>query len=167
MGSHASQLAKAVCLYSPWQFVYWYDRPSDSPRGKGGAGNVEKVITNEPELEFFKHVPTVWDDTRVIHGAIGKFATIARQSGNEWYVGCINGDMDRPFGFDLNFLAPDKKYVATIYSDDSSMNTRTNVRIERFFVTAGTNIAQEILKNNGLAMWIVPATEKDEYPEYK
>ena len=25
--THAFQLAKAVCLYSPWQFLYWYDRP--------------------------------------------------------------------------------------------------------------------------------------------
>src|SRR6185312_7462900 len=32
MGSHASQMAKAICIYSPWQFLYWYDRPEDSPR---------------------------------------------------------------------------------------------------------------------------------------
>ena len=25
--THAYQLAKAVCFYSPWQFLYWYDRP--------------------------------------------------------------------------------------------------------------------------------------------
>ena len=30
--SHAYQLAKAVCIYSPWQFMYWYDRPDASPR---------------------------------------------------------------------------------------------------------------------------------------
>lgn len=68
--SHAYQLAKAVCLYSPWQFVYWYDRPGGSPRKKGGAGGGANVIGDEPELEFFDHVPTVWDQTRVIHGEV-------------------------------------------------------------------------------------------------
>ena len=41
------QLAMAVVYYSPLQFLYWYDRPSDS--------------RDEPELEFFDRVPTVWD----------------------------------------------------------------------------------------------------------
>ncbi|MDP4283610.1 MAG: glycoside hydrolase family 97 N-terminal domain-containing protein [Bacteroidota bacterium] len=34
MGSHASQMAKSICIYSPWQFIYWYDRPENSPRAK-------------------------------------------------------------------------------------------------------------------------------------
>jgi alpha-glucosidase len=32
--SHASQLAKSICFFSPWQFLFWYDRPaaaSDEP----------------------------------------------------------------------------------------------------------------------------------------
>jgi alpha-glucosidase len=68
--SHAYQLAKSVCFYSPWQFLYWYDRPGRSPRRAGGAGGGHNVIGDEPELEFFDHVPTVWDDTKVIHGNI-------------------------------------------------------------------------------------------------
>src|SRR3546814_2332613 len=35
MGSHASQLAKAICIYSPLQFLFWYDRPEDSPLHTG------------------------------------------------------------------------------------------------------------------------------------
>ena len=31
MGGRAAQLAKLVAIYSPWQFVYWYDRPEKSP----------------------------------------------------------------------------------------------------------------------------------------
>ena len=33
--SHAYQLAKAVCFYSPWQFLYWYDRPPHAPGARG------------------------------------------------------------------------------------------------------------------------------------
>ncbi|MBM3892327.1 MAG: alpha-glucosidase, partial [Verrucomicrobia bacterium] len=57
--THAYQLAKAVCLFSPWQFLYWYDRPAGSPQKVGGAGGAETGIGNEPELEFYDHVPTV------------------------------------------------------------------------------------------------------------
>ncbi|MEO8110489.1 MAG: glycoside hydrolase family 97 N-terminal domain-containing protein, partial [Ginsengibacter sp.] len=32
MGSHVAQMAKAVCIYSPLQFLYWYDNPApESP----------------------------------------------------------------------------------------------------------------------------------------
>ena len=79
--SHAYQLAKAVCLYSPWQFLYWYDRPPAAPQDKGGAGNARTALGDEPELEFFDHMPTVWDDTRVLQGQIGQYAVIARRRG--------------------------------------------------------------------------------------
>ena len=46
MGGRAAQLAKLVAIYSPWQFVYWYDRPEKSPRRAGGAGSAESVIKN-------------------------------------------------------------------------------------------------------------------------
>lgn len=67
------QLAMAVVYYSPLQFLYWYDRPSDS--------------RDEPELEFFDRVPTVWDETKVLQGKIGEYITTARRKGDEWFVG--------------------------------------------------------------------------------
>ena len=160
MGSHVSQLAKAVCLYSPWQFLYWYDRPQGSPGKTGGAGKVENFITNEPELEFFDAVPTVWDETRVIECAIGEYAAIARRYGEEWFVGCINGPQNRTFEFKLDFLRADQTFLARMYSDDETMNTRTKIRIDCVDVTSGTTIREEISANQGLAMWIVPVERK-------
>jgi hypothetical protein len=49
MGGRAAQLAKLVAIYSPWQFVYWYDRPEKSPRRAGGAGSAESVIKTDAE----------------------------------------------------------------------------------------------------------------------
>ena len=37
MGGRAAQLAKKIAIYSPWQFIYWYDRPYGSPVKVGGA----------------------------------------------------------------------------------------------------------------------------------
>ena len=151
---HAYQLAKAVCLYSPWQFVYWYDRPDASPRRKGGAGGSRNVIGDEPELEFFDHVPTVWDDTRVLHGAIGEYAAIARRAGDDWFVGSMNAETPRRLRLALDFLDPRKRYVARVYSHDPSVPTRTRVRINHRPVDASTVLTAELGRHGGQAVWI-------------
>ncbi len=151
---HAYQLAKAVCLYSPWQFLYWYDRPAASPRRKGGAGGRRNVIGDEPELEFFDHVPTVWDDTRVLHGAIGEYAAIARRAGDDWFVGLMNAETPRSLRLALDFLDPQKRYVAHVYTHDPSVPTRTHVRIDHRPVDAATRLTTDLGRNGGQAVWI-------------
>lgn len=157
--SHAYQLAKAVCLYSPWQFLYWYDRPPRSPQEKGGAGGSKHLIGDEPELEFFDHVPTVWDETHVIHGKIGRYAVIARRSGRQWFVGSMNADEPRTLEIPLDFLARNARYTAHIYQDDESVDTRTHVRIERRPVDADTVLTVSLSANGGQAIRIVPTAD--------
>jgi alpha-glucosidase len=152
--SHAYQLAKTVCLYSPWQFVYWYDRPPRSPAEAAGAGGQKGLIGNEPELEFFAHVPTVWDDTRVIHGQIGEYAVVARRHGDEWFVGGMNGDQPRTLEIALDFLKPETKYRAHIYFDDPTVDTRTHVGIRRISVDSTTVLKATLAANGGQAMRI-------------
>jgi len=159
--SHAYQLAKAVCFYSPWQFLYWYDRPQASPQKTGGAGGAETGIGNEPELEFFDHCPTVWDDTKVIHGSIGEYAVMARRSGGNWFIGCMNSGQPRTFNVPLEFLDPGSKYVAHIYSDDPAVPTRTHVKIERFVVDRDTVLKMAVSAKGGQALRIVPASIDD------
>ncbi len=165
--SHAYQLAKAVCFYSPWQFLYWYDRPAASPQKAGGAGGAQTGIGNEPELEFFDRVPTVWDDTKVLHGRIGEYALIARRSGPEWFIGGMNSGQPRTLKAPLGFLEPGKKYVAHLYTDDPSVPTRTHVKIERYRVDANTVLNLAMSAQGGEAAWLVPATESDAFPEYR
>ncbi|MBN2592586.1 MAG: glycoside hydrolase family 97 N-terminal domain-containing protein [Sedimentisphaerales bacterium] len=159
--SHAYQLAKSVCFYSPWQFLYWYDRPGGSPRRTGGAGGSHNVIGDEPELEFFDHVPTVWDDTKVIYGQIGEYAVIARCSGESWFIGCMNGNDPHTFDVPLNFLDKDRKYIVHIYSDDPTVPTRTHVKISRFIVDSSSVLKIELLPRGGRAIRIHPATADD------
>jgi alpha-glucosidase len=168
--SHAYQLAKSVCIYSPWQFLYWYDRPDSSPRRRGGAGGGHHVIGNEPELEFFDHVPTVWDDTKVLHGKIGEYAVIARRSGDNWFIGCMNSDEPRSLDIPLNLLDKERQYVAHIYSDDPAVPTRTHVKISRYIVKSTIILTAELPARGGQAIRIVPATAEDigkflPYPE--
>jgi len=165
--THAYQLAKAVCFYSPWQFLFWYDRPSASPKKVGGAGGSETGIGSEPEIEFFDHCPTVWDDTKVLEGQIGEYAIIARRRGSDWFVGLMNSGRPRTFNVPLEFLDAGKAYVAHIYSDDPAVATRTHVRIDRFSVDRDTVLKMSASAQGGQAVRIVPAAPDDDYPKYR
>ncbi|WP_218129561.1 glycoside hydrolase family 97 protein [Kriegella aquimaris] len=152
MGSHASQLAKAVCVYSPWQFLYWYDRPQGSKPEEEGAGGSKEFIHEVPELAFFDALPTVWDDTKVIGGYPGEFAIIARKSGDDWFIGGLNGLAERTVTIPFNFLDNDKTYGATIYSDDAGSDSVTKVSITNSKVTAADVVDYKLLAKNGLAI---------------
>ncbi|MFP6872993.1 MAG: glycoside hydrolase family 97 N-terminal domain-containing protein [Verrucomicrobiales bacterium] len=143
VSSHASQLAKSVCFFSPWQFLFWYDQPSSAQ--------------DEPELEFFRELPTTWDDTRVLHGAIGRYAAIARRSGTQWFIGCFNGGKPRTLDLSLNFLEQGKKYEMRRYFDDPGSGTRTRVGIEKSVVDRDTVIKASMGERGGVAFRIFPA----------
>ena len=118
MGSHASQLAKSVCIYSPWQYLFWYDRPSGSP-GVGGAGSTASVLEDVPEMTFFERLPTVWDETRWLDGYPGAHATVARRTGDTWFVAALNGTTVRNFQVSLDFLAAGQNPLSPL-SDPSN-----------------------------------------------
>jgi alpha-glucosidase len=152
MGSHASQMAKAICIYSPWQFIYWYDRPEESPRKKGVVGNNgPSVIIELPELSFYDALPTVWDNTKVLEGKIGEYGTIARKSGDNWFIGSLT-DQPRKLTLNLSFLDKRAKFEATIYSDDLSVDSPTKVGVTKQVVTYDSQLSFDLKQKNGLAI---------------
>lgn len=145
--THAHQLALAVIVYSPLQFLFWYDRPSD--------------YRGEPEVEFFRDVSTVWDETRVLDGRIGEFVTIARRRGREWFLGSITNSQSRELQIPLRFLESGRKYIAHIYEDDPGSPSRTKVAIRRFVVDSATRIHARLIPSGGQAIRLAPASEND------
>lgn len=115
MGGRAAQLAKLVAIYSPWQFVYWYDRPEKSPRKAGGAGSAESVIKTDVATRFYNSIPTVWDDTRFMDGKMGDYAVVARRSGSDWYISVLNAGEKKQVSVPLDFLKDVTTYNATLY----------------------------------------------------
>ncbi|MGA2555573.1 MAG: glycoside hydrolase family 97 catalytic domain-containing protein [Verrucomicrobiota bacterium] len=140
--THAHQLAMAVVSFSPLQWIFWYDRPA--------------LYQGEPEIEFFQKVPTVWDDTRVLNGEIGKFATIARRSGDDWFLGTVNNSEPRALRAPLAFLDNGRNYVAHIYSDDDTATTKTKVGVKTLAVNSKTVLDIPLGAGGGQAVWIAP-----------
>jgi alpha-glucosidase len=153
--NHAYQLAKAVCFFSPWQFIYWYDRPTNSPNY---VANGNAMLTEDPALEFYDFMPTTWDDTRVIQGSMGQYAVIARRSGADWFLGAMNAGTTRTLDVPLAFLPPGSGYLVYRYTHDPLATNRTRVRITRELVTS-TNLLQTTLTaTSGEAMLFTPIT---------
>jgi alpha-glucosidase len=140
--THAHQLALAVVYYSPLQTLYWYDRP--------------QMSHDEPELAFWDRVPTVWDDTRVLDGRPGETVSIARRQGKEWFIGSITNTQARKVALRLDFLAPGRRYEATIYADDPQAPTRTHVGIRTRTVDSDTVLSLSMPASGGQAIWLRP-----------
>ncbi|SEO06817.1 alpha-glucosidase [Mucilaginibacter gossypiicola] len=138
--THAHQLALAAVYYSPLQTLYWYDKPSE--------------VHNEPELEFWDKIPASWDDTRVIQGKPGEYIVTARRKGSTWFVGMITNNDARQVKFELDFLDQGKKYKATIFSDDPSVNTATHVSVKSRIVTNTNELKSSLLPSGGQALII-------------
>jgi alpha-glucosidase len=74
---------------------------------------------NSPSgLNFLKLVPTTWDETKFLKGEIGEYISIARRSGNDWYVGNLNNSTNRKIEINLDFL-DEGSYTAHIWKDGS------------------------------------------------
>ena len=104
--SKAQQLALTVVYFSPLQAIFWYGRPKD--------------YTNFDEIEFFKYVPTVWDETRYLAGEIGENISVARRKGTTWFIGNAAGLNAWKTNLKLDFLDKGKSYKATFYEDGSN-----------------------------------------------
>ncbi|KGJ88086.1 glycoside hydrolase family 97 protein [Thalassotalea sp. ND16A] len=105
----AKQLALYVVLYSPIQMA------ADLPR------NYE---ANLPAFQFILDVPTDWQHSIAVAGAVGDYVAFARQErhGNDWYLGALTDEQARTIEVKLDFLAADKSYLAEIYRDGDQAN---------------------------------------------
>ncbi|GAA2795973.1 glycoside hydrolase family 97 protein [Saccharopolyspora taberi] len=133
--------------------------------------DVPEHYRDAPEFEFLREVPVSWDETRVLQGEIGDFITMARRSGDRWFVGSLTDEQERTLEVPLDFLGAGG-FVAHVYADapDADLDTNPNaVRIDRWLVDAGTVVRAELTRGGGHAMRIVPATEQEarSLPRYR
>ena len=141
--THAHQLAMPVVYYSPVTFLYWYDTPS--------------LYQGEKELEFWKNVPTTWDETYPIDGEPGEYIAMARRSGEKWFVGVMNGLEARKLSLSTEFLQRGKRYMVTLYEDDPHLDTRTKVAIKQKVIKGGQILNIQLQASGGTAMEIKEA----------
>lgn len=138
----AHQLAMPVVYYSPVTFLYWYDLPN--------------AYKGEQELDFWKHCPTVWEESKALQGEIGEFVVQARRSGDDWFVGAMTGLQARDITINTaDFLQKGKKYRVEMYNDAPMLNTRTKVASTVQTLKAGKVLKLHLQPSGGAALRFV------------
>ena len=103
----AHQLAMPAVYTSGWQFLFWYQRPADI-RDPVGA------------LDFWREIPTVFDETRFLQGTIGETVVVARRAGTKWFVGALNAGETRTLTVPLDFAGTVPRKVRLFRDADPS-----------------------------------------------
>lgn len=142
MGTRAHHLAMYVVYQASSQMV------SDWP------GDYE----GQPEFQFIKDVPATWDETRALNGVPAEYVTLARRSGNNWYLGSMSNWTPRELIVPLDFLGSGK-YIAEIYADapDAAQQPK-HVTIEKKTVTHASRLKLQLAPGGGCAVRFVPKT---------
>ena len=123
--------------------------------------DIPEHYEGQPELEFLERVPTTWHDTKVLNGEIGDHVTVARRSGQDWFVGSMTDEHDETLSIPLRFLERRKLYVANIYGDAPTTNLETNpneVQITRLIVDNRDSLIASMAGGGGQAVHLTPAT---------
>jgi len=142
----ARQLADYVVLYSPIHMA------ADLP---------EHYEQHMDAFQFIRDVPTDWQDTRVLNGEVGDFATLARKDRNseDWYLGSVSDENARTLEVPLSFLDAKRTYVAQIYRDGDGADWKTTpfafVRETRE-VRRGDTLTLTLGAGGGAAIRFVP-----------
>ena len=100
--TRAHQMAMLTVFESPLQML------ADSP---------SRYRQEKECATFMSKVPTVWDDTIVLHGKIGDYISVARKHNQEWFVGTLNDEQARDLTLKLDFLEPNKPYQIEYFQD--------------------------------------------------
>ena len=132
----AKQLALYVTLYSPIHMA------ADLPENYEARPDV---------FQFIVDVPTDWEESIALDGAVGDFVVFARQErgGDDWYVGATTDENQRSLSVELDFLEDGREYTAHVYRDGEGADWKTNpypVAIERTVVT----------RDDVLDLWLAP-----------
>jgi len=148
----ARQLALYVTMYSPLQMA------ADLP---------ENYQQHLDAFQFIKDVAIDWDTTLVLEAEPGDFITYARKAkdSESWFVGRTNDEEARTSEIRFDFLSPDKKYIATVYSDAKDAHWKTNPKayeITKYAVSSKSKLKQFCAPGGGYAISIVPVENKTE-----
>ena len=147
----ANQLALYVTLYSPLQMA------ADVPE------HYEQYMD---AFRFIKEVAVDWDESRYLLAEPGDLIVIARRAkgSSAWFVGGVTDENRRTAELRLDFLDPEKSYVATLYADAPDADYRTNPEaytIRTGKVTAKSKLKVEMAPGGGFALSIREATAED------
>lgn len=107
--------------------------------------------------DIMKRLPTAWDESRLLEGKLLKYATIARRSGEDWWVSGLCTDA-RNCKLTFDFLEEGRTYTAYIYRDG---NCRSDLKFNKVQVKKGSSLNIRELSEGGFLVQVSPRADLD------
>lgn len=137
MGTRCRQLALTLLIDSPLTCL------TDAPKNYRG----------QPGLEFFRGLPTVWDETRVLSADFAESLVEVRRKGDAWWLGAMNNDRPLDEVVSLGFLGKGR-YELELFADREG--EPTGVVISRRTVTQNDTLPLHLVRGGGAVARIRP-----------
>lgn len=142
MGTRCHELAMYVLFDQPLAMLC--DAPS--------------VYEKYPDiLDYLVHVPTTFNDTKVLGASLGNYAIMAKRTGEDWFIGAMTNWSARDISIDLSFLPSGKKFAAKIFKDGPQADQEaTDYLVESKEVTCRSKINIRLAQGGGAVLWLKP-----------
>lgn len=126
--------------------------------GIHSMGSAPDAYREIPEgMSYYKNYPDGWDNTEFVNGEVGKYLSIARQAGSNWYVSGISVE-PRTMEIPCSFLKEGEKYTALLYKENGRRDIDMEVVQE---VNSQSVLKSDVLAGGGYALRIIPISEID------
>ncbi|MCF6356939.1 MAG: glycoside hydrolase family 97 C-terminal domain-containing protein, partial [Draconibacterium sp.] len=120
----------------------------------------EEYLKKEDLFDCIRQMPAHFDSYKVLNGEIGEFITVARKSGDEWFVGSLTNRDSRELYVNFDFLDDGKKYIATFYEDASDthfLNNKEAYQVKKDIpVDSKSKLKINLAAGGGHSIWIRP-----------
>ncbi|MBP5663743.1 MAG: glycoside hydrolase family 97 protein [Bacteroidales bacterium] len=138
-GTRCRQLAEYVIFDAP--FAMLCDAPT--------------AYMQEPECtDFIAKVPTVWDETRILDGKVGKYIVTAKRKGNTWYIGTITDWNARTIEINLKELGITSGSMTMFVDGPNAHRKGIDYQKKTMVVPADGKLSLELAPGGGAAVTI-------------
>jgi alpha-glucosidase len=138
MGTRAHELSMYVI------FDHWLGYLCDSPTEYNKFPDI---------LDFLASVPTVWDRSLPLDARLGEFILMAKQKGEDWYVGGMTNREARRLTVNFDFLPANASFDALALKDDPDSGREPKRYVnERLTVTKDTRLEVDLAKGGGFVI---------------
>ena len=111
---------------------------------------------------LFEDLPAAWDETRFISGEVGEYVTLARRSGDTWYIAGNTNDTARTEHIDFaEYVGEQDEYLAQIWYDGLDDNDKTDIAVEKINVTAADSIDVKVARKGGFTIKLTKIGETE------
>ena len=141
-GTVVAEVAKLITIYTGLAVL------SDSP---------EEYLEKDDLFDCVRKMPPQFDSFKILDAQMDEFVTVARQAGNNWFIGSLTNRDARTLEIDLSFLPADKKYMATLYEDTEEthfMDNKESYSIRTEEINSTTKLTVQLAPGGGNAIYL-------------